>query len=196
MASKEDVIGHSPLKCHPQERRRPTPHQTMTAPPNKNSREDDGYHSTKRPTAKDSTLSHARSSLDSLQHPLSGRIFTRTRNANPTGMDGTLPNRSDVRTRNPKLVRESHQSSLLIIEDQTTPIKSSDAPRITTSTVYPSINLKLYLCDHTQRTSQVWNASAKARKPIPDGRMIRDVSQRSTDLAPSKQAIISMLIII
>lgn len=56
--------------------------------------------------------------------------------------------------------------------------------------------MNLYLCDHTQRTSQVWNASAKARKPIPDDRIIRDSSQRSTDLALSKQAIIPMLITI
>ncbi len=56
--------------------------------------------------------------------------------------------------------------------------------------------MNLYLCDHTQRTSQVWNASAKARKPIPDGRMIRDLSDRSADLALSKHAIIPMLITI
>ena len=56
--------------------------------------------------------------------------------------------------------------------------------------------MNLYLCDHTQRTSHVWNAFAKAREPIPDGRMIRDLSQRSTDLAPSKQAIIPKLMTI
>lgn len=55
--------------------------------------------------------------------------------------------------------------------------------------------MKLY-CDHTQRTSQMWNASAKARAPIQDDRMIRDSSQRSTDLAPSKQTIIPMLLTI
>ena len=42
----------------------------------------------------------------------------------------------------------------------------------------------------------MWNASAKARMPIQDSRMIRDVSQRSTDLAPSKQASIPRLITI
>lgn len=50
-----------------------------------------------------------------------------------------------------------------------------------------------YRCDHTQRTSHVWNASAKARVPISEGRMIRDLSQRRTVLAPSKQASIPRL---
>lgn len=44
--------------------------------------------------------------------------------------------------------------------------------------------------------SQVRNGSTKASVPIPKGRMIRNVSQRRTDLAPSKQASIPRLIII